>query len=42
MENDKSRGRSLLIAGERVAGHVFAIIGGILLMVIGLALGVTM
>jgi hypothetical protein len=38
----ESTGRKLIKAGEHFAGHLLAIIGGILLMVIGLALGVTM
>lgn len=42
MQEEESGGHKIIKAGERIAGHVFAIIGGFLLMVIGLALGVTM
>lgn len=42
MQEDESSGRKLIKASEHIAGHLLAIIGGILLMVIGLALGVTM
>jgi uncharacterized membrane protein len=42
MQEEETSGHKIIKAGERIAGHVFAIIGGILLMIIGLALGVTM
>ena len=37
-----SRGRRLLETGERILGHVAAVVLGFVLMVVGLGLGVTM
>lgn len=41
MFNHEPSGHPLMQAGERFAGHVIAIVAGIVLMAVGLALGVT-
>ena len=38
----ETHGRKLIQAGERFVWHVVAVVAGFVLMVIGLALGVTM
>jgi hypothetical protein len=42
MKDDQSTGRHLVEKGERVIGHIVAIILGFVMMVVGVSLGVTM
>jgi hypothetical protein len=42
MNGEQNRGGHLLETGERVLGHTIAIVLGLILMVLGLGLGVTM
>ena len=42
MKTEHASGRHLLQIGERVLGHTIAVLVGLMLMIVGLAMGVTM
>ena len=42
MKTDHTSARHLLQIGERVLGHTIAVLVGLMLMIVGLAMGVTM
>src|SRR5215472_16442307 len=42
MKTEHASGRHLLQTGERFLGHTIAVLVGLMLMIVGLALGVTM
>ena len=42
MKTDHDSGRHLLETGERFLGHTIAVLVGLMLMIVGLATGVTM
>ena len=42
MKTDHDSGRHLLETGERFLGHTVAVLVGLMLMIVGLAMGVTM
>jgi hypothetical protein len=42
MKNDHASIRRIMVSGERFLGHTVAIVLGLILMIAGLAMGVTM
>jgi hypothetical protein len=42
MKTEHASGRHLLQTGERLLGHTIAVVVGLVLMIFGLAMGVTM
>jgi hypothetical protein len=41
MQDQESTNRQIIHAGERFVGHIVAVVIGLLLMIVGIAMGVT-